>query len=82
MNFEQVQNRGQQQYYLRPGEVTLEKLDTFINRVIKERGYNLQILGQDIQNGLQSGGMRNIIEDEVYTHILQRIIKRLETGES
>ena len=56
--------------------VSLEKINLFIDRVIKEKGYTLAILGQEIQHGLQRDGMHNLVEDCVYQKILQQVIIR------
>ena len=54
-----------------------EKIKLFVERVIKEKGYTLEILGQEIQQGLQAQGMHNIVEDSVYKKILLHIINEV-----
>ena len=60
--------------------VPVEKLDLFIDRCKNERGYNLPILGNEIQVYI-SQGMFKLGEVEVYQMILQRVKERYDSGE-
>jgi len=74
MNQDDGQNQGQI-------HIPVEKLDLFIDRCISEKGYTCKILGIEIQQGLKADGMHNMIEDQIYPLILQRLIARIKAGE-
>lgn len=62
--------------------VTVKQMDTFIDRVIKEKDYTLQSLYQEINFTLHVQQMGrvwfNIIENNIYKQIAQRLKQRIE----
>jgi len=74
-------NQGQQLNITLKG-VTVEKMDIFIDRIIKEQGYTLHMLGQYIHNTLQARTHPNLVEEEAYKHILRRIAQRHKQQEN
>ena len=62
--------------------VTVKQMDTFIDRIIKEKDYTLQSLYQEINFTLQVQQIGrvwfNIIENNIYKQISQRLKDRIE----
>ena len=62
--------------------LTVQKIDTFINRCIDEKGYTLMILDEEIQRILsRQNVMHNIVHDNIYMAIRQQIQQLSNMGE-
>lgn len=82
INMEDILSQMRGQTQATKVKVLVEKLDLFINRCIKERGYTCRILHQEIQRYLQIDGQQyNLTEDSIYGSILQRLAQRIHKGE-
>ena len=59
-------------------QVTVEKLDLFINRVLAEKDETPYSLAQALQYKLQQAPMISVAEAQVYPLVLNQIAQRLQ----
>ena len=62
-------------------DITVEKIDEFINKVVAEKDETLYSLAQALQWKLQAAPMVSFPEVEVYPLVLGRLQERLNKGE-
>lgn len=62
-------------------DITVEKIDEFINKVVAEKDETLYSLSQALQWKLQAAPMVSFPEVEVYPLVLGRLQERLNKGE-
>ena len=62
-------------------DITVEKIDEFINKVVAEKDETLYSLAQALQWKLQAAPMVSFPEVEVYPLVLGRLQERLNKGD-